>query len=141
MVLGLSGASQGCQPMNYAWMSHIWLGPTWFDAAKSPYFVLFAFAFLPTIGWKLGSAFIAHGIDETSELFRFINSVAAALLAGIAAEFLLRPQGALVHAPAMARLGALVLALLAFALTRRSVLAGVLAGEAAIMVLTFAFSR
>lgn len=127
--------------MIQVWMNEVWLGPAWFDAAKSPYFVLFAFAFLPTIGWKLGSAFVAHGIDETSELFRFINSVASALLAGIAAEFLLRPQGALAHAPALARLGALVIAILAFALTRRSVLVGVLAGEAAIMLLTFAFSH
>ncbi len=122
-------------------MNHVWMNSAWFDAAKSPYLVLLAFGFLPTIGWKLGSAFVAHGIDETSELFRFINSVASALLAGIAAEFLLRPQGALAHVPALARFGALVAALLAFALTRRSVLVGVLVGEATIMVLTFTFSR
>ncbi|MBV1707136.1 MAG: AzlD domain-containing protein [Hyphomicrobiales bacterium] len=117
------------------------MSEAWFDSARSPYFVLFAFGFLPTIGWKLGSAFIAHGIDEDSELFRFINSVASALLAGIAARFLLQPQGALAHAPPLARIGALVIGLAAFAVTRRSVFAGVLAGEAAIMVLTFAASH
>ena len=122
-------------------MNQVWMSQAWLDSAKSPYFVLFAFGFLPTIGWKLGSAFIAHGIDETSELFRFINSVASALLAGIAAEFLLRPQGALAHAPLLARFGALVFGLVAFAVTRRSVFVGVLAGEVAIMLLTFVVSR
>ena len=110
-----------------------------FDDAFAPYVLLIVFGFLPSVFWKFLGAFFAHGIDETSETLVFVRAVATALLAGVACKLLVAPSGALAHVPIAARLGALATGLAAFALFRRSVVAGVLAGEAAIMAAAWGF--
>lgn len=104
-----------------------WSGGLW------PYFALILFGFLPSEIWRMLSVVVAHGIDEKSELLEWVRAVATALLAGVVANILLTPSGALVAVPLFARLGAMALGLAVFALTRRSVIAGVAVGEIAII--------
>ncbi|MBV1702405.1 MAG: AzlD domain-containing protein [Hyphomicrobiales bacterium] len=117
------------------------MNSTWFDIGSSPYFLLVLFGFLPTIGWKVLSAFVAHAVDDQSEFFKLVRAIATALLAGIAAKFLLAPSGALLNAPLAARLSAIVIAVAAYAIGKRSVMAGVIVGEIAIVILTMLFGH
>ena len=104
------------------------------DGGAAPYVLLVVFGFLPSVAWKLLSAFVAHGIDENSEMLVWVRAVATTLLAGVACKLLVAPSGALALAPLWARLGALALGLLAYRLAGRSVAAAVVAGEAGLML-------
>jgi hypothetical protein len=98
------------------------------------YTLLVLVGFLPTEIWRVLGLVVAHGIDETSELFLWVRAVATAVLAGVIAKILLFPPGALADVPLIVRLGAIGCGLLAFLLVRRSVLAGVAAGEVALIL-------
>lgn len=104
-----------------------WSGGLW------PYFALILFGFLPSEIWRMLSVLVGHGIDEKSELLEWVRAVATALLAGVVANILLTPSGALATVPLLARFGAMGIGLAVFALTRRSVIAGVVVGEIAIV--------
>ena len=107
------------------------------DGAAAPYLLLVAFGFLPSVAWKLLAAFVAHGIDENSEILVWVRAVATTLLAGVACKLLVAPSGALAAAPAWVRFGALALGLLAWRVAGRSVAAAVIAGEAGCMAGTW----
>jgi hypothetical protein len=103
------------------------------------YMLLVLVGFLPNEIWRaLGLAF-AHGIDEESELFRWARAVATAVLAGVIAKILLFPPGVLADVPLIVRLGAIACGLVAFLLVRRSVFAGVAAGEVALILGALAY--
>ena len=108
-----------------------------FDIAAgglAPYLVLIVFGFLPSEVWRWISVLVARGVDESSEVFVFIRTIASVLLIGVVGRLVLTPAGDLAHVPLFARLGALVAGGLAFLAFRRSVLAAVLAGEGAIVL-------
>ena len=94
-----------------------------------PYLVLVLVGFLPNEIWRMLGLVAARGIDEESELFLWARAVATAVLAGVIAKILLFPPGTLAAVPAFIRLCAIACGLVAFLLARRSVLAGVVAGE------------
>jgi len=98
------------------------------------YTLLVLVGFLPNEIWRVLGLVFAHGIDEESELFRWARAVATAVLAGVIAKILLFPPGVLADVPLIVRLGAIACGLVAFLLVRRSVFAGVAAGEAALML-------
>jgi hypothetical protein len=63
----------------------------------------------------------------------WVRAVATTLVAGVVAKILFSPTGALVAVPLAWRLGALAIGVAAFFLARRSVMAGVVIGEAALI--------
>lgn len=103
------------------------------DGGLAPYLILILFGFLPSEIWRWLSVFFARGVNEGSEAFVFVRTVASVLLVGVVGRLIFSPVGALAHVPLFARLGAIVVGGAAFLLFRRSVLAAVLAGEAAIV--------
>ena len=103
------------------------------------YLLLLLVGFLPNEIWRVLGLVFAHGIDEESELFVWARAVATAVLAGVIAKILLFPPGALASVPLIVRLGAIACGLLAFLLVRRSVFAGVAAGEVALMLGALAY--
>ena len=111
------------------------------DGGLAPYLILILFGFLPSEIWRWISVFLARGIDEGSELFVFVRTIASVLLVGVVARLVLLPTGALLVIPLAARLGALGAGAGAFLLFRRSVLAAVIAGEAAMLAAGFYFTR
>ena len=102
-------------------------------AELGPYFVLILVGFLPTEIWRTLGVVAMRGVDEESELVVWIRAIAVAVLAGVIAKLTLIPPGALAGIPAPVRVGAVAIGLLAFLLVRRSVFAGVAAGEAALI--------
>jgi hypothetical protein len=67
--------------------------------------------------------------------------VATAILAGVIAQLILFPADALAGIPLRVRVSAAVFGFLAFLAVKRSVFAGVLAGEAALLVGGFLFAH
>jgi hypothetical protein len=105
----------------------------------APYLVLIAAGFLPNEIWRMLGIVVAHGLDESSELVVWVRAVATALLAGVVAKVILFPPGGLADVRLAIRLSAMAVGFVAFLLLRRSVLAGVLAGEAALILGAFWF--
>jgi hypothetical protein len=106
----------------------------------APYLVLIAAGFLPNEIWRMLGIVAAHGLDESSELVVWVRAVATALLAGVVAKVILFPPGGLADVPLAIRLSAMAAGLAAFLLVRRSVLAGVLAGETVLILGAFWFA-
>jgi hypothetical protein len=103
------------------------------------YALLVLVGFLPNEIWRMLGLVFAHGIDEKSELFMWARAVATAVLAGVIAKILMFPPGALADVPLIVRLGAIACGLVAFLLVRRTVFAGVAAGEVALILGALAY--
>lgn len=95
--------------------------------------LLFA-GFLSNEVWRVIGLVVGGGIDESSEILVWVRAVAAAILAGVIAQILIAPPGALATVPGAVRYGAVAVGFVVFLITRRSVFTGVIAGE--IVVLT-----
>ena len=111
------------------------------EGAWAPYALLLLFGVLPSMVWKLMAAFVAHGIDEDSELLVWVRTIATTLLAGVACKLVFTPSGALAAAPLFLRFGALAAGLAAWRLAGRSVMAAVIVGEAAMVLGTWWWAR
>ena len=104
-----------------------------------PYLALILVGFLPNEIWRWLGVMIGHGLDEESEVILWVRAVATALIAGVIARIVLFPPGALASVPLAVRLAAICAGVLGYLLVRRSALAGVLIGEAALVAGTLAF--
>lgn len=91
--------------------------------------VLLLAGFLPNESWRMLGLWLGGGIDEESELLVWVRAVATAILAGVIAQILVLPPGALASIPAPLRYGAVAVGLVVFVLARRSIVAGVVSGE------------
>jgi hypothetical protein len=99
----------------------------------SPFLVLILVGFLPNEVWRMLGIVVARGIDDDSELIIWVRAVAVAILAAVIAKLTLVSPGALATVPLTVRLAAIACGFLAFLLLRRSVFAGLVAGEAALI--------
>lgn len=102
-------------------------------SALWPYLAVVLFGFLPSEVWRLAAVFLSRRLDMGSPILHWVRLVATALLAGLVAKLLVTPSGALAAAPALARFGALAVGLVVFALARRHLMVGVIAGEAVLI--------
>ncbi|WP_291865141.1 AzlD domain-containing protein [Bradyrhizobium sp.] len=91
--------------------------------------VLVVAGFLPNEVWRMLGLWFGGGVDEGSELLVWVRAVATAILAGVIAQILVLPPGALASVPDGLRYGAVVAGFAVFMLTRRSIFAGVVGGE------------
>jgi hypothetical protein len=98
-----------------------------------PYLLLVLVGFLPNEIWRVLGVVAARGLDETSEIITWVRSVATAVLAGVIAKILLFAPASLATVPLAVRLIAIVAGFATFWLVRRSVMAGVLVGEAVLV--------
>jgi len=103
------------------------------DSTLTPYLALILLGFLPSEIWRTIGVFLARRVDENSELFLFVRSVATVLLVGVVVKIVLIPSRELAIVPVWARCAAIGVAALAFFAARRSVFAAILAGEAVIV--------
>ncbi len=91
--------------------------------------VLLLAGFLPNEVWRMIGLYVGGGVDEGSELLVWVRAVATAILAGVIAQILVYPPGALASVPGFLRYGAVAGGLALFVMTRRSIFAGVVGGE------------
>ena len=95
--------------------------------------VLVIAGFLPNEVWRMLGLWLGGGVDEGSEILIWVRAVATAILAGVIAQILMQPPGALADVPDWLRYGAVAAGFVAFVLTRRSIFAGVVCGEVAMV--------
>ncbi len=89
--------------------------------------------------WRGPAVLISAGINPRSGIFTWISCVAYAIIAGIVSRMVFMPTGTLAETTGFERLACLLAAgLVYFRFTRRNLLAGVLAGAAALMFLRVA---
>lgn len=94
--------------------------------------ILLVAGVLPNEIWRMLGLWIGGGIDEGAEILVFVRATATAILAGVITQILIAPPGALASVPISMRFGAAAVGFVAFLVFRKSVLAGVLTGEAII---------
>ena len=91
--------------------------------------VLLIAGFLPNEIWRMLGLWLGGGVRESSELLVWARAVATAILAGVIAQILLQPPGALAGVLDWLRYAAVAAGFAAFMVTRRSTLTGVVCGE------------
>jgi hypothetical protein len=106
-----------------------------------PYLVLILIGFLPNEVWRVLGLLTARGLSEDSELVIWSRTVATALLAGVIAKLILFSSGELANIPLAVRIGAAACAFGAYLAIKRSVFAGVIAGEVALLLGGFLFGH
>ena len=95
--------------------------------------VLLLAGVIPNQIWRMLGLWFGGGIDEGSELLVWVRAVATAILAGVIAQIVVQPPGALASVPDWLRYGAVATGFAVFMLTRRSIFAGVAGGEIAML--------
>jgi len=98
-----------------------------------PYLLLILVGFLPNEVWRALGLVLARGLNEDSQIVVWSRAVATAILAGVIAKLILFSSGELANVPLALRVGAAAAGFAAFLLIRRSVFAGVLVGELALL--------
>ncbi|MDB5558061.1 MAG: hypothetical protein JWQ36_995 [Enterovirga sp.] len=93
-----------------------------------PYLVILLAAVLPNEVFRVAAVFLSRGINEESELFRWIKIMATTLLAAVVARLLYSPAPALEQVPLVLRLAAVLVGIGAFFALRRSLVPGILTG-------------
>jgi hypothetical protein len=106
-----------------------------------PYLVLIFVGFLPNEIWRMLGLVLARRLNEGTEILVWVRAIATAILAGVIGKLIFFPAGALTSVPLSVRIGAIVVGFLGYVLIRRSVFAGVLAGEAALIAGAMLLSR
>jgi branched-subunit amino acid transport protein len=96
--------------------------------------VLLLAGFLPNEIWRMLGLWFGGGVDEQSEILVWVRAVATAILAGVIAQILVVPPGALASVPPPLRYGAVAVGLAVFLAFRRSIFWGVLSGEAVMLI-------
>ena len=96
--------------------------------------VLLVAGVIPNQIWRMLGLWLGGGLDEGSELLIWVRAVATAILAGVIAQIVVQPPGALASVPGFLRYGAVVAGFVAFVLARRSIFAGVACGEIVMLV-------
>ena len=83
--------------------------------------VLLIAGFLPNEIWRMLGLWLGGGVDEGSELLVWVRAVATAILAGVIAQIVVQPPGALASVPGGLRYGAVAAGFAVFMLTRLAV--------------------
>ena len=98
-------------------------------------FILLAGA-LPTQIWRWMGVLLSGRIREESEALVWVRAVATALVAGVIAQLVFEPNGALAETELWVRVTAMVVGFGAFLLVGRQILLGVVAGTATLLAVT-----
>ena len=101
--------------------------------ASWPYLVVILAGFLPNEVFRVAGVLLGRRVDDTSEFFVWIRIVAVALLAAVVSKILFSPPVILGTVPLWLRLLSVASGLAAFYALRRSLLFGILFGEAVLV--------
>jgi len=91
--------------------------------------ILVVAGFLPNEVWRMLGLWLGGGINEDTDILIWVRAIATAILAGVIAQILVLPPGALATVPAPLRYGSVLFGLLVFLGFKRSIFVGVLCGE------------
>jgi branched-subunit amino acid transport protein len=85
--------------------------------------------------WRGLGVWVADRVNVESDWFRWITCVAFAMIAGLVCRVVVLPVGELEHTSLLRRLVGVAVAVIVFRMTKKGLLAGVLAGAATLPIL------
>ncbi len=94
-----------------------------------PYLVVVA-GFLPNEAFRLAAVFMSRRIDPNSEVFVWVRIMATTLLAAVVSRLIYAPAAAYAGVPLALRIASVAVGVGGFYLCRRSLVGGILVGEA-----------
>lgn len=106
-----------------------------------PYLVVVLAGFLPNEMFRMAAVLLSRGVDEQSELFGWIRVMATTLLAAVVSRLVYAPAAVLDPVPIAVRVGAIAVGVLSYFALRRSLLLGILAGEACLICASWWFGQ
>jgi branched-subunit amino acid transport protein len=92
---------------------------------------------LATYFWRAMAVLLSGRLTLDSELFRWIECVAYAMVAGLMVRIVLLPSGVLAASPMVDRVAGCLIALAAYRLFKRNLLAGMGAGVGFFVAVTY----
>ena len=98
-----------------------------------PYLFILLAGWLMTDGFRFLGVYFGGRIAEDSEALVVVRTLATALVAAVIGNLVVFPSGALALAPLWIRIGAVIVGFAAYLALRRSVLLGILIGEAVLL--------
>ena len=104
-----------------------------FDAWWWPYLFIVLAGWVTTDGFRFLGVYFGGRIAEDSQALVLVRTLATALVAAVIGNLVVFPSGALAEAPLSLRLVAVAAGFAGYLLMGRRVLAGILAGEAALL--------
>lgn len=93
-----------------------------------PYLIVLLAGVLPNEAFRVAAVFLSRGVNENSELFRWIKVMATTLLAGVVARLIYSPAPVLEQVPLALRIAAVLVGIGGFYLLRRSLALGIITG-------------
>jgi hypothetical protein len=106
-----------------------------------PYFLLVLLGYLPNEVWRVLGLVLVRGLNEESEIVMWSRAVATAILAAVVAKLVVFSSGPLADIPLTVRVGAATCGFFAFLAVNRSVFAGVVVGEAVLLLGGYLFAH
>jgi branched-subunit amino acid transport protein len=103
------------------------------DAWWWPYLFILVGGWLATDAWRFLGVYLGDRISEDSDALVFVRAVATALVAAVIANLIVFPSGPLAETSLALRIGAAVAAFAAYLVARKSVIVGILVGEAVLL--------
>lgn len=110
-------------------------------AEQTAYLALILAGLLPNEIWRFLGVMFARSLDEDSQIVVWVRAVATAILAGVIAKLTIFAPGVLANVPTSIRVAAVVIGFLGFLAIRRSVFAGVIVGEIALVIGALVFGQ
>ena len=104
----------------------------------SGYLIILAFALIAHESWRWLGAFLGAQVRETDDVFVWVRFVSTALVSALAMRIILFPSGALASVDLPFRVSALVIATRTFLVFQRNLAAGIVAGSASLVALSYA---
>jgi branched-subunit amino acid transport protein len=104
----------------------------------SGYLIILAFALIAHESWRWLGAFLGAQVGETDDVFVWVRYVSTALISALAMRIILFPSGALASVDLPFRVSALAIATCAFLVFQRNLAAGIVAGSASLVALSYA---
>lgn len=107
-----------------------------FDAIEAwwwPYLFILVGGWLATDSWRFIGVLLGDRISDDSDALILVRAVATALVAAVIANLIVHPSGPLADTSLGLRIGAAVVAFGGYLAARKSVLVGIIAGEAVLL--------
>jgi hypothetical protein len=99
-----------------------------------PYLFILLAGWLPTDIWRYLGVLIGGRVREDSDALVAVRAVATALVAGVIAQLILYPSGALAESSVFLRIGAAAVGFLAYLRLGRHVIVSVIAAEIVLII-------
>ena len=98
-----------------------------------PYVFILAAGWLMTDGFRFLGVYFGGRVAEDSEALVVVRTLATALVAAVIGNLVVFPSGALAETPLWMRVAAMAIGFAAYLALRKSVLLGILTGEAVLL--------